>query len=146
MDQKIVGAGTIYQSAYEGSFAITVHLVLMSIKKESVKKEVHANPAVTATSKKSSGKEKRQLVRASGEYCFWTNDGSVVSNLSELAEVLGGMDNGVFAHHVTKDRNDFADWIEGVLLDAELAKSFRSAKKPADAQAIVERRLKLYNV
>ena len=118
----------------------------MSIKKESVKKEVHAKPAVTATSKKSSGKEKRQLVRASGEYCFWTNDGSVISNLSELADVLGSMDSAVFAHHVTRDRNDFADWIEGVLLDAELAKSIRSAKNSGGAHVAVVRRLKLYNV
>lgn len=120
----------------------------MSTKKESVKKEKKVTPKKVekAAPKKSSGKEKRQLVRASGEYCFWTNDGNVVSNLSELADVLGSMNSGAFAHHVTKDRNDFADWIEGVLLDAELAKSIRSAKKPDAAQAIVVRRLKIYNV
>ncbi len=120
----------------------------MSTKKESVKKEKKGvSKSVTKTvEKKSSGKEKRQLVRVSGEYCFWTHDGNVISNLCELAEVLGSMDGAVFAHHVTKDRNDFADWIEGVLLDGELAKSIQSSKKPENAQAIVVRRLKLYNI
>lgn len=116
----------------------------MTTKKVSVTKEKKVAPKKAV--KKSGDKEKRQLVRASGEYCFWANDGSVVSNLSELADVLGSMDDAAFAHHVTKDRNDFADWIEGVLLDAELAKSIRSAKKPSAAQAIVVRRLKIYNL
>lgn len=116
----------------------------MPTKKESVTKAKKVTPKKAV--KKGGGKEKLQLVRASGEYCFWMNDGSIVSNLCELAEAFGTMSATIYAHHVTKDRNDFADWIEGVLLDAELAKSIRSAKKPGSAQTIVVRRLKLYNV
>lgn len=116
----------------------------MSTKKESVKKEKKVAPKKTA--KKSGGKEKLQLVRASGEYCFWMNDGSIVSNLCELADAFAHMSVPVYAHHVTKDRNDFADWIEGVLLDVELAKTIRSAKKPTAAHTAVIRRLKLYNI
>lgn len=52
----------------------------------------------------------------------------------------------VFSHHVTKERNDFAEWVEHVLADAACAAALRKAKKPAAAKTIVIRFVKKYNV
>jgi hypothetical protein len=92
------------------------------------------------------GSGKRALVCANSEQCFWTTDGKVLKNLVELRDSLAHMTDKVFAHHVTKNKNDFADWINHVLQDGELAVSLRSAKTPKTAHALVLRRLKVYAV
>ena len=91
-----------------------------SEKKQTVAKEV----APVTVAKKG---VKHPLAHAVGEQCFWTTDGRVISNLIELQQALGDMADEVFVHHVTKEKNDFADWIENVLGDVELAKNFRTA-------------------
>lgn len=88
---------------------------------------------------------KHALVCANGEQCFWTTDGKIISNIVELSDALETMTGDVFTHHVTKEKNDFANWIESVLNDRELAKNLRTAKKPNTARAIIVRRLKVYN-
>lgn len=94
----------------------------------------------------SASKGKNALVCAPGEQCFWVSDGKVLSNLVELKEALAQMSEDVFAYHVTKERNDFAEWIEHVLGDAELASSFRKSKKPNTAREVVVTRLKIYSI
>jgi hypothetical protein len=88
--------------------------------------------------------EKRALVCAQGERCFWTTDGRIISNLVELRDMLNSMAQEVFSYHVTREKNDFADWIQYVLEDADLASDFRKAKKPKTARILVVRRLKAY--
>lgn len=96
--------------------------------------------------KKVSKKTKPTLVSAPGEQCFWTTDGRVLSNLVDLKEALASMSNDVFAYHVSKERNDFADWIEHVLEDAELATAFRKSKKLNTAHDVVVTRLRIYSI
>ena len=91
-------------------------------------------------------KQKRVLVCANGEQCFWTNDGKIISNLVELRDTFEHMADEVFAHHVNKSKNDFADWIHYVLGDTELAKKLRGAKKPASARTMVVTHLKMYDI
>lgn len=102
--------------------------------------------AKKSTKKVASTGTKRTLVCASGEQCFWTTDGAIISNLVELERTLGTMAEDVFMHHANRERNDFANWITDILHDSELAESFRSAKKPHTARVIVARRLKLYDI
>ncbi len=99
-----------------------------------------------STAKKSTKVAKRALVCATGEQCFWTTDGRIISNLVELSEQLAHMSDEVFAYHAHAARNDFADWIDAVLGDSELAKSMRASRKPKTAHTIVVRRLKLYDI
>jgi len=54
------------------------------------------------------------------------------------------MDDEIFAHHVSKEKNDFADWIEYVLIDTELATKVRKSKKPNTARKVVISRLRIY--
>lgn len=91
-------------------------------------------------------KTKPELVCAPGEQCFWTTDGRVLSNLVELRDALESMTDDVFAYHVSKERNDFADWIEQVLEDAELAAAFRKSKKLNTAHDVVVTRLRIYSI
>jgi hypothetical protein len=91
-------------------------------------------------------KAKRVLVQAQGEQCFWTHNGAIISTLIDLSNLLASMHADIFKYHVKKDKNDFADWVEFVLGDAELAKSLRSARTPKSAQTYVVRRLKIYDI
>lgn len=89
---------------------------------------------------------KRALICADGEQCFWTTDGKIIANLIELRDTLAHMSEAVFHYHVTKQRNDFADWIEAVLDDAEFAKIFKTAQKPHTARLLVVRKLREYGI
>ncbi len=96
--------------------------------------------------KKATSKTKATLVCAPGEQCFWTTDGRVLANLVELRDALASMTDDVFAYHVSKERNDFADWIEQVLEDRELAAAFRKSKKLNTAHDVVVTRLRIYSI
>jgi hypothetical protein len=100
--------------------------------------------AKKGTIKKSA--QKRALVCAEGEQCFWTTDGNIIGNLVELRDRLNEMADEVFAHHVTKERNDFANWINDVLNDAELAQAIRKAKKAQTARLAIVRSLREYDI
>ena len=102
----------------------------------------------TAAKKKSSVKRKKKvsLVSASEAQRFWSTDGTILSNLLDLEAALGKMSDDVFTHHVTKDKNDFADWVLYVLNDHELSKALRRSKKLSTARTVVIRRLKLYDI
>ncbi len=103
----------------------------------------------TVAAKKSSvrvAKGKKSLPRAEGPQCFWVTDGQVLTDLLELHRSLERMPEDVFQHHVNEEKNDFADWIEFVLDDAELAKSLRKSKRSETACTVISRRLKVYNV
>ena len=99
-----------------------------------------------ALSKKVSKKAHvRALVCAPGEQCFWTTDGQVLQDLNQLQLAFGTMGDEVFLHHVTKEKNDFADWVEHVLDDAPCATELRRSKKPSSARTVVVRCLRAYN-
>lgn len=96
--------------------------------------------------KKNLKKAKRVLVCALGEQCFWTTDGTIISNLVELKEELERMTQDVFEYHVTESKNDFADWIQYVLGDPALADKLRTAHKPKAARSVVVAGLKVYDI
>ena len=56
------------------------------------------------------------------------------------------MADEVFKFHVNKEKNDFANWIEDILGDKDLAKAIRKSKKPKTAKTVVVRRLKIYDL
>lgn len=123
----------------------------MSATKKAVKKATKTTakkrPATAATKKKAGTKkvQVRALVCAIGEKCFWTTDGRVLKDLEQLHMAFGSMDDEVFLHHVTKEKNDFADWVEVVLEDAACAADLRRARKTNTAKSAVARHLKHYH-
>ncbi len=114
-----------------------------SITKNGVTNASKSKSTITSSQKK---EMKRALICADGEKCFWTTDGKIIANLIELRDVLAHMSETVFQHHVTKQKNDFADWIEAVLEDAEFAKIFKTAQKPHTARLLVVRKLREYGI
>lgn len=122
---------------------MTTKKIVKKVAKKTTKK------AAKKTTKKSSKKapeKMRALVCADGESCFWTTDGEVLENLEQLETAFGSMEDEVFLHHVTKEKNDFAQWVEDVLQDAACAADLRRSKKPGSARTVVKRHLRLYNV
>ena len=114
--------------------------------KKAVKKVVKKTSKVATRSKSQAKKTGKTLVQAGGEEAFWMNNGSILRNLLELKDALEAMGDEVFSHHVTKDKNDFADWVESVLNDPECAAALRKTKKPNAARTVVVRHLKIYSL
>ena len=59
------------------------------------------------------------------EQKFWTSDGCIFKNLSELAESFKKMSKETFESHVNNSKNDFARWIYDIIGDANLANSLK---------------------
>ncbi|MCK4997488.1 hypothetical protein KAS08_04235 [Candidatus Pacearchaeota archaeon] len=55
------------------------------------------------------------------------SNGVIVKNLSELVDALGKMDKNDFELHVTKSRNDFAEWILEAYNDEKLTRKLLGA-------------------
>lgn len=84
------------------------------------------------------------LVFAPDAQSFWVADGQILNSLAALATAFAEMEKAIFTHHVTAEKNDFADWVELVLGDVQCASSLRKAKTPKTAHAMVVKRLKVY--
>lgn len=113
-------------------------------KKAAPKKSTSKKTPTSAAKKKS--KTEKKLVAAKGQQCFWVNEGPILKDLIELQTALETMSDAIFAHHVTRERNDFAEWVEYVLKDAETAAALRKSKKPVTAHKVIVRQLKLYKL
>ncbi|MCG2695406.1 hypothetical protein L6248_00515 [Candidatus Parcubacteria bacterium] len=87
-------------------------------------------------------KNNNQLINASDEYCFWTNDNRALRNLEDLVQALKEMNDDVFCHHANKEKNDFANWIKDVLKDIELARAVKRLKTRQTMIKKIENRLK----
>ncbi|MCU0652946.1 MAG: hypothetical protein MUD10_01680 [Candidatus Pacebacteria bacterium] len=61
------------------------------------------------------------------EKSFWLSDGKVLKNLKELQEALEAMEDSIWNYHVTAEKNDFANWIEGVFGAKSLGVAIRKA-------------------
>lgn len=60
---------------------------------------------------------------------FYFRNGRRASNIQELKDVLESMDEFEFKHHVNNERNDFANWVEGVFEKKKLAKNLREVSE-----------------
>ena len=89
-----------------------------------------------------STKEKKPLMKACGEKCFWVCDGRVLYDLSDLKDALEKMSEDTFCYHVNKDKDDFTKWVEEVLKESELASQFKKAKNRQSFIEKIEARLK----
>jgi hypothetical protein len=86
-------------------------------------------------------KTKKKPVAAAeveAEKRFWLNGGGSLGNLSQLASALEKMDEKVWNHHVTAEKNDFANWVEGVFGDKKLGLAIRKAKGPKAAAKLIK--------
>ena len=121
----------------------TKKAVVNKVAKKAVVKKI-ATLAKKPTTKKNT--TVKTLVFADNAHSFWTKDGQIFNSLMALHDALSLMDKSVYLHHVTKDRHDFAEWVEAVLYDLECAADLRKAKTPTSAKAAIAKHLKAYHV
>jgi len=88
---------------------------------------------------------KEPLVYADNETSFWVADGNILNSLVALHEALLAMSSATFSHHVTKQKNDFSEWVRDVLGDTECATALKIATTPKRAAAVVAKALKNYS-
>src|SRR5512142_3300142 len=75
------------------------------------------------------------------EKYFILANGRVVKNVAELASILDQLEDHVFSHHVTPDRNDFHNWIKDVFEDIELARKVSGVKDKKHMQLVIYRHI-----
>jgi hypothetical protein len=75
---------------------------------------------------------------------FWTCNGVVLHNLSELKNYLEGCSDYDFRYHVNEDhyKNDFATWVREVIKDATLARDLDSITNKEGYLRTITKRLK----
>lgn len=83
-------------------------------------------------------KTKKVLIDAELEKCFWLCDGQILKNLKELALALKKMKKEVFNYHVTKEKNDFVNWIKDVFGEEKLAFELKKTKTAKAAAKKIE--------
>jgi hypothetical protein len=62
------------------------------------------------------------------EVYFYLTDGGILKSISELAIALKNMNDAIYNHHVSAQRNDSANWTRDVYLRPEIADEISKAK------------------
>lgn len=134
-------------------------MVTKTIKKEAVKKTTirkgavkKVTPKKAPVAKTATKKSTKQNTDRKGEFkalvcaidgeCFWTRDGRILQNLQDLHLAFGSMDDEIFLHHANTEKNDFADWVEHVLEDLDVAVALRTVKERTEAEKMLATYLK----
>lgn len=106
---------------------------MKTMRKPSVKVTVKSRPKMKRVS------APRTLIRAEGDQCFWVNNGPILSDIRELDAALktNVISEAQWNHHVSKTRNDFADWVEHVFRNHELATKLRAASTRDTAKKVI---------
>jgi hypothetical protein len=83
----------------------------------------------------------RLLKKAPAECVFWCHDGSIFTDVNELAEGLAAMSDETFAYHSNLEKHDFSNWIRDVIVDEQLADDLAWATSRLQAAEYVAARL-----
>lgn len=118
--------------------------------KKTVKKPRVSRRSESTRSRSITKKAKNQsavtLPVATAAKAFWVCNGEVLHTAADLASVLQSMDDNTFAYHVSKEKNDFATWVEEVLGEEECAATLRRAQTKRSCRAAVLKCLRNYNL
>lgn len=125
---------------------VTPKTVVKKLEKKVVPKKAVVTKILTKKPVAKKSNTSKVLVYASNDNSFWVNDGQVLNSLTALQEALNKMQNEVFAYHVRKDKNDFADWVDFVLCDGKCSSDLRKTKTKVDASVVVAKHLKTYKI
>ena len=72
------------------------------------------------------------------ESYFRLNDGRSIGSIEELYDLIDHMDDNVFAHHVNRGKNDFANWIKYVFAKRSLAEDVNSVYTKQDMKRVLK--------
>ncbi|MBU1198627.1 MAG: hypothetical protein KKF46_08065 [Nanoarchaeota archaeon] len=95
-------------------------------------------PTTQTTDTKTTIQKKPDICKDAPEMNYFVLcNGQPVKNVKELADVMDEIEEHVFDHHVTSDKNDFANWIEDIFKDMELAQKLAGAKEKKHMQLVI---------
>lgn len=60
-------------------------------------------------------------------------------NVKELVKLFEKLSDDDYRYHVTSEKNDFANWVQGVFQNGHLSANFRSARSKKEAFQYVKR-------
>lgn len=103
------------------------------------RKKAETNLVKEKTHKKP--QKKSVFIELSPEKYFVLCNGSTIKDYKELAAILETVGDDVFYYHVTAERNDFANWINDVFGEQELAEKIRHSKSRHEMMAILYKHL-----
>ena len=83
------------------------------------------------------------LVKVPAEYVFWCHDGSIFADINELARGLAAMSDETFGYHSNLEKQDFSNWVKGVIGDEQLANDLARAISRLQAAEYVVARIAL---
>ncbi len=114
-----------------------------SVKESAKKSPAKKKPVKKKASKNTSKKVQRPLTtrNASPDKVFVLVNGHRLKNVKELADIMEKLEDYVFEHHVTEDRNDFATWLKDVFRDIDLAKEVAGCKDKKHIQLVLYRHI-----
>ncbi len=123
----------------DGEMSVDLRMSTKKVKKKTVvkKKAVKKKRSVKKTEKKNSSLFKK----APKNREFYAIDGNVFDSVKEFSLGLREMNDNTFWHHVTPDRNDFANWVEEIFKDKELAEQLHKAADKTHTEIIVLRHI-----
>jgi hypothetical protein len=93
------------------------------------------------TQKKTNGQNGKLLEKVPAAYVFWCHDGSVFTDINELAAGLAAMSDDTFIYHSNLEKHDFSNWIRDIIGDEELADNMAWATSRLQAAEYVASRL-----
>lgn len=78
-------------------------------------------------------------VDAPADKHFWVNQGPTLGGLADLRTAIAeSLSDEQYAYHVSREHNDFAQWIEDVLGDMQCGKALRRARTRVTAAKAVD--------
>ena len=89
-----------------------------------------------------SGVEDKRNFKVSEAQAFVMSDGQILQSLDELSEAINLIEPEVFEAHVNSEKNDFANWVEHVFGEVELANSLRQYPTPLRMMVSIEKFLR----
>ena len=85
--------------------------------------------------------EEKRAMRAHDDQAFLLVSGEELYTLNDLSEAINLIDPETFHAHVNADKNDFANWVEGVFGLSELAQQLRERPTPLRMMVSIEKYL-----
>ncbi len=85
----------------------------------------------------------RLLTKVPEQFVFWSHDGRVLHDMTELADALNNMTDETFAYHSNDYKKDFGNWVRDVIGDLKLAKDLDKSLSRTEAARVVAKRLAL---
>lgn len=85
----------------------------------------------------------KQIQDVAQEHTFRLHKTEIeIRNLHELADALEIMSDESYSHHVSAERNDFANWVNVALKDVEMGNKLAVSKSRKQSLAIVQNHIK----